>query len=243
MATFSKSVVLARQVVLGEVREISARSPRGGLIFLAASVASILLRAQGVDVRSGNVFYSDGFGSMRQITFDGGDSQASLSPDGKTIVFVRSTGVAAGFDEPRALNPVRNELWIADVRGTNAPMAVFKGIIANGDLKYATFFAPRLAPGGRYAYFLIGWAAVEDAVVRVDLMTGKAKVITTGGDLRVISDGKYAGNLVVQKRKSNADGTSYSFYLVSSDGKELRLVGETEKKAEAFLDNASRVPK
>ena len=207
------------------------------LLSLLCSALSIW--GQNVDVRAGNIFYTDAAGTSRQITFSGIDAGPTLSFDGKQIIFVRQTSTPAGFEEPTDLHPMRTQIWIADVNGAN-PKMVFGGPVVVGKSRYATFSEPRLAPDNNRAYFLIHYAVVQFGLVRLDLNTGKVRMISGSLDWEIVGTGRYAGDLVVQKRKAYPGGFSNSFWLISPDGIELGYVGPSDKEAKEFLKNPNR---
>src|SRR5689334_11880147 len=75
------------------------------------------LAAQGVDVRAGNVYFRGDFGKEKQLTASGQDTEATLSPDGRLVAFVRKTPnrqVEAGTGQVPA-----NEIWTIRTDGTN----------------------------------------------------------------------------------------------------------------------------
>ena len=234
MATCNRTVTARR---LQPVHFLSAsRLYRlSGLCIFVTSCAASSLWAQVVEVRAGNVYYSDRAGRARQITFGGTDSSAALSPDGEDIVFVRSTSIRVEFNEPRASRPIRDEIWVAPIQVPSRPRPIFRGIVSDGHFKYATFFLPRLSTDRHYCYFLIAWAAVENAVVKLDIASGSARVISPAVSYYIVGYGAYGGDLVVQKRKSYPEGSTYFFYLISPDGADLGFVGETDNDVREFL--------
>ena len=93
---------------------ISRRSPshrrraKSCSLLTVAVLSEVLpLCAQKAEVRQSNVYYIDARGGVNQVTSDGMDADASLSVDGKTIIFVRSTLIPATNEEPTDLRPFR----------------------------------------------------------------------------------------------------------------------------------------
>ena len=197
------------------------------------------LFGQRVETRQGNVYYINANRTV-QISSGGMDSDPSLSFDGGSVIFVRRTLVPAGFEEPTEPNPVQTQIWTANIHGASEPKMVFAGPVKVGDSEYATFSEPKLAVDNRHAYFLIHYAVVEFGLIRVDLANGHAQLISGALQWDVIRQGRYAGDLVVQKRKPVGDGITDFFWLLTPEGKEIGFVGQSEEEAQEFLRSPSR---
>lgn len=60
--------------------------------------------------------------------------------------------------------------------------------------------------------------------------------ITDGNSLYLIRSGKFSGNLIVSKHKYKKEGGSYDpYFLVTTDGKVLKEIGETKESVDSFL--------
>jgi len=218
---------------------------RAGLLRICLAATALVWPANStsaarVDAREGNIYYIGANGHARQITMAGTDSDPSLSPDGRQVVFVRKTSSPAGFAEPTDLHPMQTEIRIADVAGTGGSHLVFGRPVVLHNAEYATFSEPRLAPGNRYVYFLIHYSVVEFGLVRLNLASGKASMISGALDWYVVDAGRYSGDLVVQKRKTYPEGSNALYWLISPNGKKLGYVGESRKEVEEFLSNPKR---
>ena len=100
----------------------------------------------------------------------------------------------------------------------------------------SSFFRPQLSPEGRYAYFLIDYAAVTNAIIRLDLSTRETKFISSAKDFWVVPRGRYGGDLIAQVRKAKLAVGYYDwFYLLSPDGKELGVIGPDRTDVDQFL--------
>jgi len=221
-----------------------ANRPRSTVLPALLVCSCVFLRGQTVGVQAGNVYFEDAAGRARQITSNGLDSDAALSPDGRYVVFIRKTTVPCGFDEPLSANPVRTQVWEASLDPIAAPRVVFAGIVHASQHSYCSFSRPQLTSDNTHAYFLIGLSATENAIVRLNLRTGTAEEMSRvfGGVIlyHVVSAGPYRNDLVVQKKHYLPAGVSQLFWLVDPEGKELGYVGETEADAQAFLKNPYR---
>jgi Tol biopolymer transport system component len=197
----------------------------------------------GVSVKAsgGNVYVIHPNGERKQVTSGGRDYDPSLSRDGKYIVFARETDgpplpLAA---QPRPQKVPRSELWRIDVDGAN-PELLFAGEIKEGNFRYANFSKPQMSPDDHSVYFLIPYAAVTDAVVRLDLKTSQARLLMPCEQFSIIQEGRYGGFLVIQKRVQEREGIAVSFWLVSPDGEPIRKIADTEAGVKRFIELQNR---
>lgn len=203
-------------------------------VVLAASLAATPARAQGVATRDGNVFYrATADAAPRQLTRTGLDRDAVLSPDGRTIAFIRGTPgdsveAVAGPEEATSL-------WTMGVDGGGARMHL-KGRTAEvAGQVLAALQSPRFSPDGRRIYFLSSAWATSGAVHVLDLSTGSERFLVAGNSLEVVPAGEYAGFLVVSQHRYFLAGGSYDWYwLFSPDGEEVDPIGEDESALDEF---------
>jgi hypothetical protein len=201
----------------------------------------LLLCAQRVETRNGDVYYTDAHGKSRQITSGGIDYDPSLSFDGRTVIFVRRTLIPARFEEPANDQPTKTQIWVATIDGSRQPEMIFAGPVTLKDYsEYVTFHVPKLAPDNRHAFFSIDLAVTEGGLVRLDLKTKDTALISPALGFDFIAAGRYAGDLVVQMRTSVRDGLSPFFWLLTPDGKDLGFVGQSEEEAQEFLRDPNR---
>ena len=207
-----------------------------------------------VSEKNGNIFITDKKGQTKQLTFSGKDSQPSLSPDEKTVVFVRNTPdkkikVNMGQkDEVEA-----NEIWIIDADGKNPKLVIEagkesltpKGMEAHRLAKekgieapkgkeltitLAKLSSPQFSPDGKLLYFMSMRWVTSDAIHIMNLNNKFVCFVTDGNSLEVIKKGKYTGHLIVKKHRYFLGGGSYDwFYLLSNYGIENAPLGETDK--------------
>lgn len=203
-------------------------------LVLAASLAAMPARAQSVTLQDGNVFYrASASEAPRQLTRAGLDRDAVLSPDGRTIAFVRGTPgdsveVVAGPEEATSL-------WTMGVDGAGARMHVTGRTAEVAGQMLASLKALRFSPDGRRIYFLSRAWATSDAVHVLDLSTGSERFLVAGNSLDVVPSGEYAGFLVVSQHRYFLAGGSYDWYwLFSPDGEEVDPIGEDESALDEF---------
>ncbi|WP_420125923.1 TolB family protein [Longimicrobium sp.] len=216
------------------------RSPmRVRLVQLLPMLAIFLLApgklfAQSVTAEAGNLFYRPSASAApRQLTTTGLDSEPVLSPDGRTIAFIRGTpgdsvDTVLGREEGTSL-------WIVGVDGSGARMLVRGRSSETPSEALAMLQSPAFSPDGQRIYFLSAGWATSGAVHVVDVATGAEQFLAPGNSLEVIPSGDYAGFLLVSQHRNFLAGGSYDWYwLVSPEGREIDPVGEDEAALEEF---------
>ncbi len=179
------------------------------LLLSLSSVHAATLTEQG-----GNLYYN-----AQQLSNLGKDSQASLSPDGKQLVFIRE------------MDNKDTELWIMDVTGQNARSLV-QTHEHDDDIKQGLreLNNPLFSLDGKSVYFLSAAWAVSNAVHLLDLASNKQRFITDGNSLELVPVGKYRGYLIVSQHRYHKNGGSYDdFWLVSPKGKTIASLGENRR--------------
>src|SRR5215216_1136524 len=118
---------------------------RAAIVALLLAVASeVPAVAQSVRAERGNIVFRPTRGGPRRLTTGGRDSQPSLSPDKRTVVFVRATPgrmveAASGPEEA-------TELWTVRTDGTGARMLLRGRAGATPQTTLAVFEAPQFSP-------------------------------------------------------------------------------------------------
>jgi dipeptidyl aminopeptidase/acylaminoacyl peptidase len=190
--------------------------------------------AQRVEARDGNLFYQAAEqASPRQLTSTGLDRDPALSPDGRTIAFIR--GTPADSVDTVLGREEGTSLWMMAVDGSGARVLVRGRSSETPGQALALLQSPAFSPDGGRIYFLSAAWATSGAVHVVEVVTGAEKFIAPGNSLEVIPSGDYAGFLLVSQHRNFLAGGSYDWYwLVSPEGREVDPVGEDEAAVEEF---------
>ncbi len=74
----------------------------------------------------------------------------------------------------------------------------------------------------------------SDFIVRVDVASGERRAVGAGNSLSIIRDGRYAGDLLIERHKYREGGQGGSYdptYVVTPEGEELLMVPGTDGEA------------
>ena len=193
-----------------------------------------------VVVKDGNIFLIDR-GPNTQLTSSGHDSQATLSPDGKVVAFVRT-------DESKA---IAQAAWGGDIHAAQILTMPSAGGKTNpmisagdpcGENKFlGDFNSLAFLSDSRRLVFQSSWAAVHGSTHIIDVQTSKCTLVAGGLTFSIVKSGEYRDHLLVMLHKYFLAGGSYDWYwLVDSSGKEIGPVGEDEQALELFREMYER---
>jgi WD40-like Beta Propeller Repeat len=202
----------------------------------------VVASAQTVYVDGGNVFFkADPSKSAVQLTASGKDEQPVLSPDARTVVFVRRTPekmVETGLGPAEA-----TELWSIRVDGTQANRMVVGRSATKMDNVLADFHDPNFSRDGSRIFFLSAAWATSAAVHVVNVKTGAEHFVCPGNSLEVLHQGRYAGHLMVTQHRYFLAGGSYDWiWLFTPEGREVGpVVDENDPDVQARLEDFRRM--
>lgn len=172
----------------------------------------------------GNIVIQQAAGSTK-ITDSGIDSQPDLSFDGARVLFVRKTGSES------------SEIWVASTTKPYRPQPLVGAPVVINGRQFTSMFSPKFSVEGQEIYFLIPFAATTNAILRMALRDHhKPEFIAAALSFELVRAGNYRGDLVAQVRKAKLAPGYYEWYwLLSPEGKELGVVGQTERDVALFL--------
>ncbi len=213
------------------VRKIMKRMCLGLCLFAVligdAAAASVL-------EKGGDVFYVGDDGQSQQITTSKNNGKAVLSPDGKSVAYVRS------YDDPKhefGDPDEKCELWLTDIEGKSPRLLLQNKVGGDSEEKRLAYFNNLIfTPDGKSLYFLSAAWVTSNAVHLLDLATLQEHFVTDSDSIRLVTRGKYAGYLVAMKHKYFKHGGSYDYYwLVNPKGREIKRVAKDERELERYM--------
>ncbi len=201
-------------------------------VVLALVLPACASAAPRVGVRGGIVCrYPDGH--TVRLTHSRRDTEPTLSPDGHHVAFVR----VLHKQVPYEMYSVRSALWLGDCATGSA-----HEIVASTPQfdKAGHYFGdsdnPRFSLNGGYLYFETSEAPTSGAVHQFNLATGAHRLVTYGGDVRVIRSGPYRGDLLVSQHTCKpGGGCLFPFYIIRPDGQTIQQISGSEQWTYADL--------
>lgn len=198
---------------------------RGIAAVLCLVLGAAPLRGQSVEARDGDLFFRAGCDAgARRLTSSGADSDPELSPDGRTVAFVRGDPAGGTSLWTIRADGTGARRWVTSTAGDTVP-----------ERTLARFQSPRFSPDGRRIYFLSDAWATSGAVHVLELATGAERYVIPGNSLEVARAGRYAGYLLVTQHRYFDGGGSYDwFWLFTPDGREVRTLGDDDDAVDRF---------
>lgn len=194
-------------------------------IALLVPIICISAAADRVSVKDGRIVLEDSAGHMTMLTQTGLDSDPWLSPDGRSLVFLRHS----------AEDMFRTAVYEMDMRGRTVRL-LYGGPARYRGRETSYFGQPELDGSHDTLFLLSKEYATEGALIAIRLANGQVRLISdhvVGYD--VIACAKDRGNLIALKRQEDVLGNPYHLYwLYSPSGKELGLAGAEELDVDAL---------
>ena len=203
------------------------------LMALPVLVGAPLAAQQRVEARDGNLFCIGADGEKHQLTDTGLDSKPDLAPASGEVVYIHRKTAPPEIGRGEVEPPENTQLWVVNASGAPRPRLLLRGQlrhVTNGWMR-GGFFEARWSLDGRYVYFLGDFAVTSFALFLLNVATGQVRFLTPSMDWAIIPLGPWRGDLVVSRRTwgHDADGLEhyvYPFYLITPDGRTVRLVGK-----------------
>jgi dipeptidyl aminopeptidase/acylaminoacyl peptidase len=142
-----------------------------------------------------------------------------LSPDGRQSAYLQD-----------------KEIWLSDAANRDVKRIVAVQPHDNPHKNLGEFNSLVFSPDGKRLYFMSEAWVTSNGIHVFEISTGTEHFVTDGNTLQILSNGQYAGFLIVQKHKYFKQGGSYDyFWLVSPAGKVLKMIGKTDAQVDRFV--------
>lgn len=189
--------------------------------------------ADRVSAEDGRIVLQDSSGRKTALTQGGFDSDPWLSPDGRTVLFVRGS----------AEDLFRTSVYEMDMR-TRALKLLYAGPAKYQGRERPYFGEPELNESQDTLFLVVGEYATSGALISIRLASGDAKLISdevVGYDV-IQCPKKYRGDVIALKRQEeDILGRPYFlYYHYSATGADLGLAGDGELDSELdFIRNGT----
>jgi len=207
------------------------------VLFLLALLTSGGVAADRVSAQDGRIVLEDSSGQKTALTQVGLDSEPWLSPDGRTVVFIRRS----------AENQFLTSVYEIDLP-TRTVKLLFAGPAKYQGRERAHFGRPELNESHDKLFLLGSEYATSGSLISIQLASGQTTFISdevVGYDV-IQCPKKYRGDLIALKRhEQNILGRPFFlYYLYSAAGQQLGLAGSGELGGEldAFRDGSCEEP-
>jgi hypothetical protein len=177
--------------------------------------ASCVLAGPRVFAKDGRILMESSGGKSVSLTTSGRDSDPWLTPDVKSVLFVR-TDVSDSF---------RSRVYSVDI-DSKRDRVVFDGPLNYKGHQIASLAGPEMDPRGQYLFVMAKTSPLNGALFAVDLNSKASRFIAECVSFHVVQSGPHAGDLLVYLRKQSVVGAAYSVYwLYSAGGNDLGIAG------------------
>jgi hypothetical protein len=176
-------------------------------------------------------------GTKKQLTSSGQDSEPVLSPDGRFVVFTRSTAKKKTSEEESydcRDAPGADQLMRVNADGSGEAMLVRGTQGAKVEQLLCGFWSKQFNSDGQLLYFLTpGWA-VSGALHVYDFKAKAQRFVIDANGLHVLSacKGEHKDRVAISRHKYFVFGGSYDWYWLYDprSKKEIGPLGELEER-------------
>ena len=181
--------------------------------------------------KAGNIYYMGDDKQTIQLTHSGMDHAPVLSPNKKSVVFIRTSkdtilARCGAFADTHS--PYGEQIWSVDLKNKTPHLLVNHHFSCNKptdmivdprDLKFS--------PDNKTLYFLTSAWVTSGALHVININGSKPRYLQPANSFDVIKHGKYKGKLVIQQHQYASGGGSYEgCWLYTSEGKKVRRLSE-----------------
>ena len=191
---------------------------------LSATALFQTLAAENVRLVNGDILLTLQNKQEIQITHDGLNREAVLSPDGSKIAYLR--GVSSD----------KTELVVVEVGAAGVrPILTLIGPIPVRVGRLPLRGALAWSPDSESVYFLLEFSSTSNYIGRLTVASGKVRGLCDAISYFVLQHGKYAGKLVALKRRHTLVSVWDWYWLIDETGAEIGPIGDREALSE-FID-------
>jgi len=168
-----------------------------------------------LNIVDGNIFLTKWGEDMQQITFDGIDVNAAISPDDSKIIFVRKDP-----SKRKCSDGVIRDIWLYNVKNEEKAR-----ILEGGCDEYMGIYNLEFLPNDNQdVYFSSVYRPTQGAIHRLNILTKEVEFITESLDWGFIKEGDFKGNLFIEQHLYYhcGNGGSYNrYFIVSPEGNKI----------------------
>lgn len=196
------------------------------LVFLLILPTLAVAASPSIVERAGGLEYRSSDGKTTVLATGAAFRGATLSPDGRTVAYIRVLKPQTQERDGEA------ELWIADGPTGNERRLLPSRPSSNPERDLQWFDGPIFSVDGRSVYVTaVAWA-VEMAVHRVDIASGRERFVLHGSLVSIVRNGPYRGCLLVRRHTPWPEpqtGYHYPVFLARPNGKDLMHVPNMDR--------------
>lgn len=182
-------------------------------------------------IKAGNIYLVQADRHTIQLTSSGKAYSPVLSPDKKTIAFIK-TGTDIIPERCRnfadTYSTYGNQIWIIDIEHKKERLLVRNNF--DCDKPMEMIIAPRhltFSLDSKTLYFLTNAWTTSNALHAVHITDAKQHYLLPANSLAIATDEEYKGNLILNQHRYFIGGGSYDWYwLFTPEGKEIGPLGE-----------------
>ena len=192
-------------------------------IFLLSILMTVLVSASELVLVSKNIYLKN-VENITQLTFKGDASYPMLSPDGKSVVYIKTLL----NDSIKKEDSIPTEIVLIDLDSKQEKVILQEHSNPDPYKTLKDFSEPLFSSDSQVVYFLSSAWVTSNAVYALDLETLKTQFIIDGNDLAVIKTGNYKNHIIIDRHQYFVDGGSYDYsWLVSPHGK---IIGQVRDR-------------